>query len=112
MCNSSTWQFVISFLRTFPDHDYFVAGDGLHSLRKLLCVIALHLPDIGYCQSLNFVAGMILLFMSEEDAFWLMSTIIECLLPKDYYTKSMLGTYVDQFVFAHMVKTRYPELHR
>lgn len=41
--------------------------------------------------------------MTEEEAFWLLITVVEKLLPADYYTKSMVGTYVDQFVLAHVI---------
>lgn len=98
--------------RTFPEHPYFASGQpGEKRLRKILRAFALHNPRISYCQSLNFIAGMILLFLEEEEAFWLLATIIEKLLPPDYYTKDMIGTYVDQFVFAHIIKKCLPNIH-
>ena len=68
--------------RTFPEHDYFDHGSGGDGLRRVLQAFALHNPDIGYCQSLNFITGMLLLFLNEEDAFWLLVTIVETLLPR------------------------------
>ena len=56
--------------RTFPEHDYFASGEGCDALRHVLQAYALHNPNIGYCQSLNFIGGMMLLYLSEEDAFW------------------------------------------
>jgi len=98
--------------RTFPEHQYFqVSGDGELILRRILQAFALHNPEIGYCQSLNFIVGMMIIFMQEEDAFWLFVTVIEQLLPKDYYTKSMVGTYVDQFVLSHIIKKFLPRIH-
>ena len=29
-----------------------------------------HNPTIGYCQGMNFIVGLTLLFMDAEDAFW------------------------------------------
>jgi hypothetical protein len=60
-------------------------------LRRVLQAFALHNTDVGYCQSLNFVAGMMLILMKEEEAFWLLLTVVEKLLPADYYTKSMVS---------------------
>jgi hypothetical protein len=98
--------------RTFPEHVYFGhSGRGEAVLRRVLQAFALHNPEIGYCQSLNFVAGMILILLEEEEAFWLLVTIVEKLLPPDYYTKSMVGTYVDQFVLAHIIKKYLPRIH-
>jgi hypothetical protein len=39
------------------DHDYFTVGKGCACLRRLLRALAMQKPDIGYCQSLNFIAG-------------------------------------------------------
>ena len=50
--------------------------------------------------------------MQEEDAFWLLVTVVEKLLPSDYYTQSMVGTYVDQFVLAHIIKRHLPNIHK
>ena len=50
--------------------------------------------------------------MQEEDAFWLLVTVVEKLLPNDYYTQSMVGTYVDQFVLAHIIKRHLPNIHK
>jgi hypothetical protein len=99
--------------RTFPEHAYFQpSGQGEASLRRVLQAFALHNNDIGYCQSLNFLAGMMLIFMQEVDVFWLLLTVIERLLPTDYYTKTMVGTYVDQYVLMHIVKKCLPKVHR
>jgi len=98
--------------RTFPEHEYFGMEIGIDCLRRVLLAFALHFKDIGYCQSLNFIVGMMLLFMEEEDAFWLLVTIIEKLLPLDYYTKSMVGTYTDQLVLMNLIKTHLPKVHK
>lgn len=29
-------------------------------------------PDVGYCQGLNFLAGLFLMYLNDEDAFWIM----------------------------------------
>jgi hypothetical protein len=55
---------------------------------------------------------MMLIFMQEEDAFWLLVTVVEKLLPPDYYTRSMVGTYVDQFVLSHIIKKFFPKIHK
>ncbi len=36
-----------------------------------------HSTDVGYCQSMNFICALLLLYMEEEDAFWMLMTIIE-----------------------------------
>ena len=46
-------------------------------------------------QGMNFVAGCLLLFMDEEDAFWSLACIIEDLLP-GYYSTAMVEPQVHQ----------------
>jgi hypothetical protein len=53
----------------------------------LTCVV--RNPVIGYCQSMNIIAATLLLFLEEEDAFYLFVSIIEKI--PEYYEKSLLG---------------------
>ena len=53
-------------------------------------------PQVGYCQGLNRLAAIALLFLEEEDAFWCLVTVVNYLLPPDYYNKTLLGSQTDQ----------------
>ncbi|KAK6925174.1 Rab-GTPase-TBC domain [Dillenia turbinata] len=55
--------------RTFPGHPA-LDEDGRNALRRLLTAYARHNPFVGYCQAMNFFAGLLLLLMPEENAFW------------------------------------------
>uniref|UniRef100_A0A3P8XAM7 TBC1 domain family, member 4 n=1 Tax=Esox lucius TaxID=8010 RepID=A0A3P8XAM7_ESOLU len=57
--------------RTFPTHQYFSAqlGAGQLSLYNLLKAYSLLDTEVGYCQGISFVAGILLLHMSEDQAF-------------------------------------------
>ena len=55
--------------------------------QRLLSAIAARNPDIGYCQSLNFLAGMLLMMTREEEmAFWIVDVVVNELMAPDYYT--------------------------
>ena len=49
-----------------PGHVYFDSVKTMQGLRRLLGAVAFRNPDIGYCQSLNFVAGVVFLFTRSE----------------------------------------------
>ena len=53
---------------------------------------------------------MLLLYLEEEDAFFLLCAIVEDILP-GYYTKSMVGSLVDVQVFDELVKKYQPKIH-
>ena len=46
-------------------------------LERVLLAFAAHNPIIGYCQSFNFIAAMLLLQCSEVRAFWVFAALIE-----------------------------------
>ena len=99
--------------RTFPDHEFFRdegEGGGQLKLKRVLQAYAVHNPEVGYCQGINFIAGVLLLYMAEDDAFWLFVTALDTLLPEDYFSAGLVGHHVDQAVLAHFVKEYFPAL--
>lgn len=54
---------------------------------------------------MNFLAGFLLLWLPEEQAFWLLCFIVEDVLP-DHFGRNMLGSLVDQKVLMYYMKVR------
>lgn len=40
------------------------------------------------------LVAVALLYLEQEDAFWCLVTIVEVFMPRDYYTKTLLGSQV------------------
>jgi len=96
--------------RTFTNHPFFRDGTGRVALRRVLVAFSHRRPDIGYCQSMNFVCGLLLLFFPEEHAFWMLVTVIEKILPPDYYSSAMKGAQIDCGVFKVLLKKKNPKV--
>ncbi|KAF3067108.1 GTPase-activating protein gyp3 [Daldinia childiae] len=80
------------------------------SLRRVLHAFAIYNPKIGYCQSLNFLAGLLLLFVeSEEHAFWLLNIIARVYLPGTHET-SLEGANVDLGVLMSSLRESMPNV--
>ena len=80
----------------------------LCALRRVLQAFAIHNPDIGYCQSLNFLAGLLLLFLDqdEEKAFTLLNIITSKHLPGTH--AKVLEANVDIGVLMSCIKESMP----
>uniref|UniRef100_A0A0N5BH58 Rab-GAP TBC domain-containing protein n=1 Tax=Strongyloides papillosus TaxID=174720 RepID=A0A0N5BH58_STREA len=97
--------------RTLPSNKYFCSlnGEKIPKLRRILYAYRYYNTDIGYCQGLNRLAALGLLFLEEEDAFWFLVACIN-LQPKDYYNEKLLGVIIDQAVFSEIVNEKLPRL--
>ncbi|KAL2549459.1 Ypt/Rab-GAP domain of gyp1p superfamily protein [Forsythia ovata] len=94
--------------RTFPGHPA-LDEDGRNALRRLLTAYARHNPSVGYCQAMNFFAGLLLLLMPEENAFWTLMGILDDYFD-GYYSEEMLESQVDQLVLEELVREKFPKL--
>ncbi|KAG7122102.1 GTPase-activating protein gyp3 like [Verticillium longisporum] len=80
----------------------------ISSLRRVLRAFAIQNPLIGYCQSLNFLAGLLLLFLeTEEQAFWLLNVITRVYLPGTH-AMSLEGSKVDLGVLMGAIRESMP----
>ncbi|KAI9735715.1 MAG: hypothetical protein M1818_006323 [Claussenomyces sp. TS43310] len=81
----------------------------LQSLRRVLQAFSILNPKIGYCQSLNFLAGLLLLFMEEEKAFWMLNIITRVYLPGTHEV-NLEGANVDLGVLMTSIKESMPAI--
>ena len=83
--------------------------------RNVLLAFAAQARDVGYCQSLNYVVGTLLLIpLSEAEAYFALGTMVHELMPADYYSADahILGARIDQLAFAAVLQTQLPALAR
>eukprot|EP01102_Stenamoeba_stenopodia_P022939 TRINITY_DN9749_c0_g1_i1.p1 TRINITY_DN9749_c0_g1~~TRINITY_DN9749_c0_g1_i1.p1 ORF type:complete len:426 (+),score=76.12 TRINITY_DN9749_c0_g1_i1:330-1607(+) len=88
-------QILLDIVRTFPKHVFFQAKKGMGQTSLLNCLKAFSVydPSVGYCQGMGFIAAVLLLYMTEEDAFWLLGRLCS-----DY---NMKGLFEPGFPLLH-----------
>jgi len=65
--------------RTFPNHVFFFQrqGPGQQSLFHVLRAYSSHDRQVGYVQGMGFVTAILLMYMSEEEAFWTLVALLK-----------------------------------
>jgi hypothetical protein len=59
---------------------------------------------------MNYLAGVLLLHMPEEHAFWTLDVILHDYLPEDLYDPTMNGLKCEVYVLSRLVADRIPRV--
>ncbi|KAI6781588.1 TBC domain-containing protein-like protein [Emericellopsis cladophorae] len=104
-------QIGMDIYRTLTDNIFFRVGPGVPKLKEVLVAYARRNKHVGYCQGMNLITANLLLVMpSAEDAFWVLATIVENILPPGYYDQSLASSRADQQVLRQYVGVVLPRL--
>ncbi|GER40111.1 Ypt/Rab-GAP domain of gyp1p superfamily protein [Striga asiatica] len=113
--SASELDIIRDISRTFPSHVFFQQrhGPGQRSLYNVLKAYSVYDRDVGYVQGMGFVAGLLLLYMSEEDAFWLLVALLKGAVHAPMEGLYLVGLpLVQQYLYQldHLVAYYLPKL--
>ena len=94
--------------RTFGDHRD--ARKLQASTRRVLDAYSHRNPRVGYCQSMNFLAATLLLFLPEHAAFWTLCAIVELALPAGFYATQLHGVTVELRLLSDLLSRSHGAL--
>lgn len=98
--------------RTFPEHPQFGFQQGQQQLFRVLKAYALLDAEVGYCQGMAFLVGVLLMYLAEEPAF---RTATALLMPpgpnlRRLYQPTMEGLKVELRKFEWLMQQFLPDL--
>jgi hypothetical protein len=97
--------------RTLTDNVFFRKGPGVTKLKEVLLAYSRRNPEVGYCQGMNLItASLLLITPTAEDAFWLLTSMIEVILPQHYYDHGLMASRADQVVLRQYISKVLPKL--
>ncbi|XP_035681037.1 TBC1 domain family member 1-like isoform X4 [Branchiostoma floridae] len=104
---------LIDLGRTFPSHAYFSTqlGAGQLALFNLLKAYSLLDREVGYCQGLSFVAGILLMHMTEEEAFHMLTFSMYQLGFRRQYRPDMVALQIQMYQLSRLLHDNHRELY-
>ncbi|XP_071628429.1 TBC1 domain family member 1 isoform X1 [Temnothorax longispinosus] len=104
---------LIDLGRTFPSHPYFSSplGPGQLALFNLLKAYSLLDHEVGYCQGLSFVAGVLLLHMAEDQAFFLLRHLMFRRGLRKLYLPDMAALQLHLYQLSRLLHDRLPAIY-
>ena len=99
--------------RNFPTHELF-GGEfghiGKAELTRVLKAYSIYNPVIGYCQAQAPIAGLLLMYMPSQEAFWCFENICDQIL-KGYYSEGMAAIQADGEVLFSLLKLYFNDIY-
>ncbi|RMX40307.1 hypothetical protein pdam_00008698 [Pocillopora damicornis] len=99
--------------RTFPNHPYFAPplGHGQLCLFNILKAYSILDEEVGYCQGLSFVAGILLMHMKEEDAYDILRFMMYTLGVRKQYKPDMQDLQTQFYMLSRLLHDYYKPVY-
>eukprot|EP00479_Gromia_sphaerica_P007464 TRINITY_DN2492_c0_g1_i3.p1 TRINITY_DN2492_c0_g1~~TRINITY_DN2492_c0_g1_i3.p1 ORF type:complete len:257 (+),score=28.60 TRINITY_DN2492_c0_g1_i3:1067-1837(+) len=102
--------------RTYRNHKDFQDADGalMTSLFNVLRVYSLHNTELGYCQGMSGVTALMLMYMGEEEAFWVLVALADGprYAMKNCWIRGMPLVHLKFYQFTRLLKLFVPKIYK
>mmetsp|Transcript_45431 Transcript_45431/g.95345 ORF Transcript_45431/g.95345 Transcript_45431/m.95345 type:complete len:729 (+) Transcript_45431:77-2263(+) len=88
-------------------------GQGRGMLRRILRAYSVYDSEVGYSQGMNFVAATFLMFLPEEEAFWLLVVVMneDPYKLRDLFSRNMTATHEVLYIAENLISQFLPDLY-
>jgi hypothetical protein len=99
--------------RTFPNNEFYRDEVNLGKLGNVIASYAGINREVGYCQGMNFLAGMLLqLSEDEEDTFWLLTLVMVRYNLQSLFTENIPLLHLLKFQYQLLFRDHLPRLEQ
>lgn len=98
--------------RTFPNHVKFRTAEGKSALFRVLRAYAVMEPEVSYTQGMSFIVACFLLFVSEEEAFWMLVALITQHDFRGFFIQGMPKVYTCFYISNGLLRHYVPKVFR
>ncbi|KAK8800274.1 hypothetical protein WA171_004909 [Blastocystis sp. BT1] len=100
--------------RTYPLHETFAEnkGKGQETLRRVLLAFADHDKEIKYTQGMNYLVGLLLIYMTEEEAFWALCQLMDNspFLMNQWFNQDLVMVHTSYYQMDKLLDKYLPEI--
>lgn len=99
--------------RTFPELPVYMQEKGKEALFRVLKAYSIYDAEVGYCQGLNFVVAVLLMYLTEEESFWILISLMESpsFSFRDVVRPGFPGLIQHLYIFHKLFRANLPKLH-
>ncbi|GAB67799.1 TBC domain containing protein [Plasmodium cynomolgi strain B] len=99
--------------RTYPKHILFKNNyeQGQQILFNVLKAYSNYNTSLGYCQGMAFIVATFILYMNEEDAFFMLIALIEKYQLNDLFSSDMSLLNEDLFILDQLLLVYFPKIY-
>lgn len=99
--------------RTFPKNVFFKEkyGQGQKMLFNVLRTYSTYNKTTGYVQGMGFIAALFLTYMDEEQAFWMLHSLMTKYNLSGYYEDNFPGLIKSFYILLSLMKKHLPQIY-
>ncbi|KAH7815412.1 Tre-2/Bub2/Cdc16 (TBC) domain-containing protein B [Monocercomonoides exilis] len=102
--------------RTFPDYTDLMGGNSVERVKLLHTLVAYAVfdPELGYCQSLSYLAGCLNMYYNAEDSFWMLVFMLNegSYGIRKFYTTNFTLLVACMYVLERLLEKKIPSVYK
>lgn len=100
-------------LRVMPTHAFYSQEFkyGIDSLRRVLECLSIYHEDLGYFNSIGFITAILLLYLPEEDTFWMANYLLDWSMIRKWIVQDRDNIKVTLYIFQKLWATKMSKIY-